>query len=65
MVQTRRQYQNWRESGYPEEEETLCEECTDNNQTRYRANDNCKRHRKPDNEPKTEQVTTYRRRKPI
>lgn len=28
----------------------------------YGPNDHCKRHRKPDGEPKTEAVTTYRRR---
>lgn len=31
----------------------------------YRARDECKRHRLPDNDPYTEEVTSYRRRKPI
>lgn len=31
----------------------------------YRPNDQCKRHRKQDGEPKTEEVVTYRRRKAI
>lgn len=30
----------------------------------YSANDHCKRHRKPDNEPYTEEVVAYSRRKP-
>ena len=30
----------------------------------YGPNDHCKRHRKDDGQPKTEAVTTYRRRKP-
>lgn len=31
----------------------------------YRPRDECKRHRLPDNTPYTEEVTSYRRRKPI
>lgn len=30
----------------------------------YSPNDHCKRHRKPDSDPKTQTVTTYRRRTP-
>jgi hypothetical protein len=35
-----------------------------NNFGDYGANDHCKRHRKPDNEPKTKVVSSYRRRTP-
>jgi len=52
------------------ESEEECEECSQNNNTPanhissiYRPNDNCHRHRKPDNDPYTETVTTYKRRK--
>ena len=31
----------------------------------YGPNDHCKRHRVEDGEPKTEEVTSYRRRKPV
>lgn len=33
-------------------------------ETAYRMNDRCRRHRLPDNEQYTEQVTSYRRRRP-
>lgn len=34
------------------------------NEVEYTPGDHCKRHRKPDGFEKTEEVTTYRRRKP-
>lgn len=37
---------------------------THNNLSRYRDNDHCKRHRKPDDGEYSEVVTSYRRRKP-
>lgn len=50
-----------------------CEECAQENQTpthtgnlgnTYNPTDHCKRHRKPDDQPYTENVDSYRRRKP-
>ncbi len=41
------------------------EELNERNGPSYRPNDHCKRHRNRDNDPYTEEVTTYRRRKPI
>jgi hypothetical protein len=31
----------------------------------YKANDTCHRHRKPDNEPKTQTVSSYKRREKV
>jgi hypothetical protein len=77
MVQTRRQYRDWVEDRGPryhsqedDQEEEVCESCMsqDNNDSMdgpsYGNRDNCKRHRKPDNDPYSETVVSYRRRKP-
>ena len=35
------------------------------NDAHYKPGDHCQRHRTPDDSPKTEQVVSYRRRKPL
>lgn len=80
MVQTRRQYNQWvenRGSNYQSSQsESECSQCSqdsysynhdaDNapNYPSYRSNDQCKRHRQQDDDPYTENVVSYTRRKP-
>jgi hypothetical protein len=78
MVQTRNQYRTWRDRGFTNTQESEASsqhsnenhfEYNDNhspshqNDSRYKDNDHCHRHRKTDDSPYTEEVTSYRRRK--
>lgn len=80
MVQTRRQWRQWAESGYPSDNEDECEACSqrsidnaydynDNEAPqqgpRYTVNDRCRRHRARDDEEYSTVVSGYRRRKPL
>ena len=73
MVQTRAQWRQWRENNFPSQSQ--CESCNEDgsfnpgsqgdrvdNANEY--NNDCNRHRGIDNDPYTERVISYRRRKP-
>lgn len=74
MVQTRRQWNAWRDEGFEEEKE--CEECERESgggndhdfdagpSTYEERRDPCNRHRPRDDEPYMMNVTAYKRRKP-
>ena len=78
MVQTRNQWRTWADRGFRNTQSSQgsssCSSCSQEsggsfnmNQPNadrdlYAPNDHCKRHRKEDGEPKTEAVTSYRRR---
>jgi hypothetical protein len=68
---------SWSQASYEPSPQGECDECSQRSESNggnynpshdthggsYRNNDTCKRHRTRDNEPYTETVTTYRRRK--
>ena len=78
-VQNRGANYNSQESQQSEDEEEPCQYCQQDepdhgyeqevedapNYANYNQNDHCKRHRKIDGHAKTEEVVSYRRRKPL
>lgn len=83
MVQTRRQWQAWRDNGFESSQSSSSSESSHNTNDHafdggdeeppedhngpgpYRPGDDCHRHRRNDAEPYTEEVTAYRRRRPV
>jgi hypothetical protein len=76
MVQTRSQWRAWRNNNF--ESQHRCSECDNDNEysngsqmdsvdnaNAYNNNNDCHRHRKQDDQPYSEEVVSYRRRKPI
>lgn len=80
MVQTRNQWNSWANRGFRNTQSTQNSECESCNNSidynppdndmhgthnQYSDNDHCKRHRKPDNQEKTQRVVSYKRRTPL
>jgi len=74
MVQTRSQWRHWRDNNFRSQSsqndnanEYQHGQPSDrvDNSHEYSNNTDCNRHRPSDNQPYTEQVIAYRRRKPI